>query len=345
MKGKAMTVQGPISPDELGTTLAHEHILIDLNCLFLEVEEAGQKAYMDEPVRLDNLWWIKQNMFSNRDNFLLTDTKVAVEEVMEFKRFGGNTIVDVTSIGIARDPLALKEISLETDLNIIMGSGYYVAFSHPPDMSEKTEEEIAEEIIKDVKEGTGNTGIKAGIIGEIGISDLKENPNEEKSLRAAIWAQKETGAPLTIHPPFTKQCEKIIEILEEEGADLGRVIMCHTEWHLDESLEYTFMIADTGMYIEYDVWGLEGNWPKANEALPSDTQRLNAIKKFIHNGYLDQVLLSQDICSKIQLMAYGGYGYAHILRDCLPLFRQAGISEKEIQVMLVDNPKKILQFV
>ena len=345
MKGKAMTVLGPLSPERLGITLAHEHLLIDLMCIFREPSGAGEKIHVGEPLRLDNLWWVKQNMFSSKDNILLSDARESAEEVMEYKRFGGGTIVEVTNRGIGRDPISLRCISRETGINIIMGSGYYVASAHPPDMSDKTEEEIAEEIIRDIKEGVGGTGIKAGIIGEIGISDILKNPNEEKSLRAAIMAQRETGAPLTIHPPIQRQFERIIEILEEEGAEMGRVIMSHTQRHMDASMDYIFMLADTGVYIEYDTWGLEGNWPDIGVSLPSDTQRLNGIMKLIENRYLDQVLLSQDICLKMMLMAYGGTGYAHILRDILPLFRHAGVTEDEIRTMLIDNPKRILEFV
>ena len=123
MKGKAVTVLGPICPEELGITTPHEHLQIDMNSWFEEPEEASQKIHSYEPVRLDNLSWVKQNLFNNRDNFLLLDAVESTREIMEFKRFGGNTIVDVTNIGIERDPVALKKISIETGINIIMDSG------------------------------------------------------------------------------------------------------------------------------------------------------------------------------------------------------------------------------
>ena len=340
-----MTVLGPIAPEELGVTMAHEHILLDLSRRFQEPSEAGEKAYMYEPVRIDNLWWIKQNIINNLDNLMLTDLREATEEVMEVKRHGGSSIVDVTNCGIGRDPIAIRKVSLETGINVIMGSGYYVGISHPPDMSQKSEEDIAGEIIRDIKEGVGDTGIKSGIIGEIGIENFIEDPNEEKVLRGAVMAQRETGAALYVHPPHTRVCERIIEILEEEGADLNRVIMCHMEYHIDESMDYTFMVADTGIYIEYDCFGLEGNWPESGLWEPSDTQRSRSVKKLIENGYQDKVLLSTDVCIKTLSMAYGGFGRAHLLRDCLSLLRQAGVTHEDINVILVDNPKRILQFV
>ena len=352
-----MTVRGPISLDELGITLAHEHIMIDLTCWYQEPIQASQKSYANEHVTLDNLWRLKQNLSCNKENMMLQDAGKAAEEVMEFKRFGGGSIVDVTNIGIGRDPISLRNISIETGVNVIMGAGYYVSNSHPPDMDDRSEEEIAVEIISDVTKGVGKTGIKAGIIGEIGLSDIESLPNEEKVLRAAVTAQKETGAALTLHPAthtissdgchninFKSSSERIIEVLEEEGADMKGVIMGHSELYMDDTMEHQFMTADTGMFIEYDTWGFEGNWPRIGLVEPSDTQRLNGIIKLLENGYQDQLLLSQDVCNKIQLMAYGGFGYAHILRDCMPLFRKASITEEEIQKMLVDNPKRILRF-
>ena len=275
----------------------------------------------------------------------MTDTKKATDEVMEFKRYGGASIVDVTSIGIGRDPIAIRNISRETGINVIMGSGYYTATSHPPDMVDKTEGEIAREIIKDIQEGVGETGIRAGIIGEIGLSDVEKNPNEVKSLGASVRAQKEIGAPLIIHPSAMRQCEPVIEILEEEGANMKQVVMSHTESYLDESMDYAYMIADVGLYIECDLWGREGNWPAFDVIIPSDTQKMKGIEKLIENGYPDQVLLSQDVCMKIQLMAYGGRGYAHLMRDIIPQLKMNGTSEDEINSMLVENPKKILAFV
>ena len=345
MKGKVMTVLGPIDSDDLGVTMSHEHIFIDLSHRVREPCDASLKSYVYEPVRMDNLNWIKRHFTNNSDNMLLNDIKEATEEVMDVKRFGGNSIVDVTNHGIGRDPIAIRKVAIETGMNVIMGSGYYVGISHPPEMSEKTEEDIAKEIIKDVKEGVGDTGIKSGVIGEIGVENFREDPNEEKVLRGAVIAQKETGAPLYIHPPFTRECERIIEILEEEGADLQRVILCHSDFYIDESMEYTFMIADAGIYIEYDTWGFEGDWYEMGLWEPSDTQRAVGTKKLIDKGYQDKILFSTDICMKMMSMKYGGPGRAHILRDCLPLLRKYGVTDQELETILVDNPKKVLQFV
>lgn len=130
---------------------------------------------------------------------MLLDEGTAIEEANLYVRVGGKTIVDATSMGIGRDPLGLARIARATGLNIIMGSSYYVAKVHPSGMDEKSVEELAEEIIRDVTEGVGDTGIKAGIIGEVGCT-WPWTDNERKVVHASALAQQHTGAPLLIHP-------------------------------------------------------------------------------------------------------------------------------------------------
>jgi phosphotriesterase-related protein len=153
----------------------------------------------------------------------MLDEQEAIEEAMLFKKAGGNTIVDVTNVGIGRDPLALARISRATGLNIIMGSGHYLAGSHPKDLAEKSEEEIAEEIVRDITEGAQGTTIRAGLIGEIGCS-YPMHQNEKKALRAAGMAQKMTGAPLSVHPGRKNNIGALeaIDVLDKAGADLQR---------------------------------------------------------------------------------------------------------------------------
>ena len=344
MKGKVMTVLGPLSPDDLGATFTHEHLVVDLSCWLYIPNTVEEKEHISEPVNPDNLWWVRKYPYSSMDNLLLTDKREAIKEAEEFKRLGGGSFVDATSLGLGRDPEALRDISLAAGVNVIMGSGYYCAASLSFEMYVMTEEEIAEAIIKDVNDGVGETGIRAGMIGEIGISNIR-NDREESSLRGAIIAQKETGAPLSIHPPYPPgQCEEVLEILEEERADLEKVIICHSEMLQVRFRDLVTMLADAGVYTEYDIWGLEGRM-RDGLYVPSDRQRLQGIERLLEEGHLDNILLSQDICMKVQTTAYGGYGRSHIFKNVLPLFTEAGITEEEIQTMLVENPKRALRFI
>ncbi|SVA71621.1 uncharacterized protein METZ01_LOCUS124475, partial [marine metagenome] len=170
MSGKIQTVLGPINPEELGITMSHEHLLIDFRVVFEDPKSQHRLALASEPISIGILGWLSYNWRSNLDNLLLDSEDTAIQEVSRFASFGGRSIVDATNIGIGRNPLGLTRISEATGLNIVMGSGHYVSSSHPADMRCKSEEDLANEIVRDITIGVGSTGVKSGIIGEIGCS-------------------------------------------------------------------------------------------------------------------------------------------------------------------------------
>ena len=192
MKGKVRTVLGDIEPAEVGMTSMHEHLFIDFTVVFQPPVEATAKARAYEPVSLSNLGRIRYDPFSSATNLLLLDEDEAIEEVGHFKRVGGGTIVDVTTIGIGRDPVGLANIARATGANIVTGAGYYIAPSHPDGMDDVTVDDLTAEMVTDVTTGIGNTGIRAGIIGELGCG-WPLHDNERKVLLAAAVAQQETG--------------------------------------------------------------------------------------------------------------------------------------------------------
>jgi phosphotriesterase-related protein len=341
MSGEIQTVKGPISPELLGKTMTHEHLLWDQTCWWPgEPEELSLRELVHQKVCLENLGQIYYNAHRNLDNIQQYSVDVAIAEAMLFRRAGGSAIVDVTSKGIGRDPRALLAISEATGLHIIMGSGYYIASSHPPEMKGMPKEQVAELIVQEFAEGVGATGIKPGVIGEIGVSDAS-NPQEIKALQAAAIAQRRTGAPLYIHPPiYETRANDILDVLEREGTDLTRVVMCHCDPTLDRP-DYHDSIAKRGAFIEFDQFGLEF---LALEGffLPRDIERIRAIKVQIERGNLSQILISQDVCFKTCLVRYGGWGYGHILRDLLPFMRKEGMSLEEIETILVANPRRLL---
>jgi phosphotriesterase-related protein len=346
LTGKVQTVLGIIDGDSLGVTLPHEHLLTDLAAYFVEPAEASQRKLAHEPVRLENLYWVKPHCQSNVDNMKLTDIQLAIKEAMLYKLAGGDTIVELTNIGLHRDPLGLACIARATGLNIVMGAGYYIGASHPLELATRTEQEIAEEIVRDIMVGVDRTEVRAGVIGEIGCSLPLEN-GERKVLRASAAAQQETGAALYIHPsPHDDLVLEIIKILGDAGADLSRTIISHVD-NFCFSRTTRHGIADAGCYLEYDCFGYPGLFPLYQGRVldtPSPTQRINDITQLIADGYLDQILISSDTCHKHQLVNYGGYGYAHILRDIVPLMRNKGMSDEQIHTLLVENPKRVLPF-
>jgi len=350
--GKVQTVLGPIDPDELGVTLPHEHFLIDQSVWFTEPTANSEKALAHQPVSLVNLGWVRYHPYNSLDNISLMDEEMAINEALRYKRAGGNSVVDVTNIGIGRDPLALARISRATGLNIIMGSGYYIKGSRPAGI-ELSEEMVAETIIRDMEVGVGSTGIRAGIIGEIGCW-WPPADGDETLLRGAGLAQKQTGAPLNVHPGHSPDSPFMsIEVLDTAGADVGHVVISHIDRTVFEHTT-RIKLAKTGCYLEYDLFAFEG-WHNTvrmvlsetnpiKQDLPNDAGRINQIMALIDEGFLKQILISHDHCHKHNLWHYGGPGYAHILENVMPLMREKGMTEEHIHTILVENPKRLLQF-
>jgi phosphotriesterase-related protein len=344
LSGLSQTVLGPVSPQKLGPTMTHEHLLIDFAMMFTLPAEASQRHLALQPVTLENLGWIRYNYFSNKDNLELLDIDEAISEILLYKWAGGSTIVDATTIGIGRDPLALARIARATGLNIVMGAGYYVDAVHPQGMDDLTDGDIARQMVREITTGVGDTRIKAGIIGELGCSwPLTEN--ERKVLRGAAAAQRETGASILIHPGRNPQApQEILEVLAEAGADLTRTIMGHLDRTISD-FDTLKKLAGNGCYLEYDLFGQESSYyPLADFDMPSDAQRIDTIRRLIAEGHTEQIVMAQDICTKNRLVKYGGHGYGHILENIVPRMRRKGIAEEDVQAIIVDNPAKVLAF-
>ena len=344
-KGKVQTVLGLIDAAELGVTLAHDHVLIDGTFMYTEPEEISQKGLAHQKISLENRGWVGYNWTSNLDNVELKDEELAVSELKRFVAAGGTSIVDPTNVGLGRDPNALARIARLTGMNIVMGAGYYIGSTHPEDMDDKSEESITEEIVKDIEQGVGATGIRAGLIGEVGCA-YPWWKNEKKSVRAATAAQKITGAPLMIHPGRDpKSPLEIVEVIAQAGGDLSRTIICHID---RTCLERGWLteLAQSGCYLEYDLFGNESSYypPNPDVDMPSDAERMDVILWHFENGFEKQVLLSHDVATKHRLHAYGGLGYDHLITNVVPRLGQRGLSETQIATLIVDNPARIYSF-
>ena len=341
LSGQVQTVLGPIAPEEMGLTSTHEHFLLDFTWVFTPPSEASERYKAYQPVTMENLGWVAYDPFRNYDNLMTMDEGVATAEGMLFKQAGGQTIVDTTPIGVGRDPLALARISRATGINVVMGSGYYVQQRHPEGMDDRAEQDIADEIIGDLTDGVGDTGIKAGIIGELGCS-WPLAPNERKVLRAGARAQTETGAPMTIHPGRDSSAPfEVLDILEEAGADLSRVIMCHLDRTIHD--EPTLLdLAKRGCYLEYDFFGWESSYfSYAPKDMINDGQRLDYIKMLADEGYAERVVVGHDMFGKHRLTKYGGHGFAHIPENIVPRMPEKGLSEDDVEAITVRNPARL----
>jgi len=339
------TVLGSIDSNELGITLPHEHIFIDLRNQFSKPEEVSKRMLSEQEVNIQNLGVLRRNPYAVKDNLLLADPEVAENELMKAKEVGARTVVDATTVGIGRDSRLLKRIALNTGLNIIAGSGYYTYDTHPEDMDEKTVEEITDEIVNDLTRGVKNTGIKAGVIGELGTSE-KIYPNEEKVLFAGAKAHHETGAPILVHIfPWSDNGREVLDIFSEEGVEMDKVAICHSDVPLD--IEYMKDILSRGAMLEFDNFGKEFYIPPperdfAGGIFATDIERVRTLKLLLEEGYKDQILISNDICLKILLHRYGGWGYDHVLQNIVTMMVEEGIDRDLIGHLIEKNPKEWL---
>ena len=351
MAAKAITVKGPVEPDELGKCLMHEHLFCDLTWWspLPEGASAAEASLWDEKLTLENLH-LARDRKPIRDNFILTDEGVAIDEVQAFRASGGGTIVDVTNIGLGRDPLALSRVADATGLHSVMGSGWYQKASHPPNVDQRTPEDLADEIIRDITVGVGDTGIRSGIIGEVGINGNPITPNEEKSLRATAWASRATGAAISLHyGGMGHEKFEVATLLREEGADPTRTIFGHSGAHAGD-LPFLIELLNLGVYVQFDQLGrpvvplarhpadpiLVRNAPEA----ATDVLVAEAIPRLIEAGFGDRILLSHDVCFKTHLRAYGGTGYSQVLDKFVPYLLTQDVTKEQANKILVENPEE-----
>ena len=351
MAGKIMTVTGPIDPDELGQTTMHEHIFIDFTVMddtperwsaAGRVEPVGATAVglYHAPLTMDILGAVARGA-ANRDNRLLTDERMAIDEVLEFRRRGGSAIVDTTSIGLKRDPLALSRVSEATGLHIVMGASWYRKGWHPKDLDDRSIESLTQEIVGDITVGVGDTGIRSGIIGEVGTEGDPLVPNELKVIQASARASRITGAAVTLHTrAVLREQPGILDMLEAEGADLSRVVVGHSN-PLASDLAFMEQLLARGVYIQFDTLGRQ---PTLSYPVVTDTDVGHGIVNLIEAGHVDRILLAQDVCSKLQLKAYGGTGFSFIQEQFIPYLKQLGVTDAQLHTIMVDNPRRVLTF-
>jgi phosphotriesterase-related protein len=212
-------------------------------------------------------------------------------------------------------------------------------------MDLRTVDELAREMIADVATGVGDTGVRSGLLGEIGTT-YPWTENERKVLRAAVVAQRETGAPLMIHPGRHPDMPmQLAEFVGKNGGDLRRTIMCHICRTIAD-VRAVIDLAQTGLWLEYDLFGLENSYYPYNPSfdMPNDGGRMAHVLALIAAGHQNQILMSHDIAYKTSLVKYGGYGYHHLLLSVVPRLRDKGVDDLGVRRLLVENPARAFAF-
>ena len=359
-KKHAMTVLGPVASSELGTTLTHEHLLFDQIDYVRGPVDAEAARFDDAMVEMRHLGALRRRPGLIPDNGRNTDPELASREMKLFKQAGGGTVVEVSSRGLGRDALGLKRIAESSGVNIIAGCGYYKVAGHPPDMAERSVVDVTAEIVRELESGIGDTGIRAGVIGEIAtgsplydvpldVWDLRDHvdmvPAEEKVLRAAGRASIVTGAPVSVHIYHyrpNRLAHHVLDILSSEGTDLERVAICHLDTRPDP--DYVASVADRGAFVEFDTFGMEQYNDMTLSQAIRDTERIKLVVDTVERGYADHILLSHDVCWKMLMVEYGGWGYAHLSKHIEPRLLAAGVSADDIHAMRVANPARWLAY-
>ena len=304
------TVRGPILADELGITLAHDHILFD--------------------------GWNMSSRWRDYDS-ILDDRALALAEVAQYARAGGRTICDPTTIGIGRNPTGLAWVSEESDVHIVMGSGWYRERVYPDYVLAESPNSLAERIIEEFKEGVDGTGVRPGFIGEIGTERYHITPAEERVFRAAARAQREIGCVIMTHTTnWGELAIEQIDLLEEEDVPPDRIIISHLGDR--PGIEHLMSVAQRGVWMGVDNLGFSSEYGSLET-------RADCVREMWEAGYGERIMLSNDVCQRSQLSFYGGHGYGNVLTNFVPLLRARGLKKAQIQQMLVASPAKAFSII
>jgi predicted metal-dependent phosphotriesterase family hydrolase len=308
--GDVMTVNGPLDPSALGFTLPHEHTQIQL---------------WQIPGRWD--YWE-----------LTRDEPLILEELRRYREAGGSALVDVTIDGVGRDPAWLRTLAERSGLHVVMGCGWYRGAYYPAELlvERRSVDSLAEQLVAEITTGVADTGIRPGIIGEIGTDKPWVTPAEERVHRAVARASRRTGLAITTHAVMSDVGAAQLTIFEDEGVDPGRVVIGHADSypHLDHYLS----LVSRGASIEFDFLGMSFT-PQERHG---EGAVIDLLLELLHRGHGDRILLSQDVCHNSQLARYDGNGYTYLQTTFLPRLRERGVSEAEIDQLTIENPRRVL---
>jgi len=308
------TVTGSIPAEDLGVTLPHEHIHCDFSKL------------------------------SGSEDYILADTSLTIRELAYFRAAGGRSVIDVTPEGTGRNPAALRAISEASGVQIVCGIGLYDQRSWPAWASGADAGRIADRFVQEVEAGSG--GICAGVIGEIQSHDApfpdpsryRLDEREETLFIAAARAQRRTGVAVITHAAHGRGGHAQLDILEGAGADLERVAIghCDAQRHADPDKDFGYFLPmlRRGALCAFDLIG----WTES----VSDEVRADWVAELIRMGHERQILLSTDTCRRSHLHANGGRGYDYLWTSFLPRLLRRGVTQAQIESMLVAAPRRLL---
>ena len=267
------------------------------------------------------------------------DIELMVQLVQKAGSEGVSCIVDGGHPDMGRKLDDLKKIAMRTNVHIVASGGYYMQRSYPPDVAAKSEDQLADDLARDARDG------RLGAFGEIG-----EDPNgseltlnERKVFRAIGKAQAKTGLPVFTHNSYGTGPNvprdiglQQLDLLESAGANLAHVVIGHTCCLDDPDVTIIKEVAKRGAFVGFDrVTTVQNIMP--------DEKKVAMVLKFLDAGHTDKLLLAADFTGQRTMEA--GPGYGRTMTVFVPLLRKAGVNEETIHTILYDNPRRLLAFV
>ncbi|MCP5181867.1 MAG: phosphotriesterase [Pseudomonadales bacterium] len=309
------TARGTIDTSALGRVLMHEHVFI----LSPEIQQNYPEEWGDEDRRIED----------------------AIRRLAELKSAGIDTILDPTAIGLGRYIPRIQRIAERIDLNIVVATGLYTFLELPHYYANRPvrngEDPMTRHFVRDIEQGIADTGIRAAVI-KCATDKPGLTPDVERTLRACARAHRQTGAPITTHT--NAELRRGLDqqrIFREEGVDLSRVVIGHCGD--TDNLYYLQELLDAGSIIGMDRFGIDG-------LLPTE-KRVAVVAELCGKGYAGQMVLSHDascyldwIAGEMPLGALPHWHYLHISQDVIPALLEAGVTQAQIDTMLVDVPKR-----
>ena len=306
MDGKIHTVRGPIEPLLLGNTYTHEHLL----------------------------WSPPQPYAAEDPDLVLNDVQAAEKELQSFVRAGGQSLVEMTTSELQRDPEALLALSQKSGVNIIAATGYNKSKFSEEFSASKSHNKLVKEMLEDLTHGMKGTQVRAGVIKAASSRD-KMTAGEEKVFRSAAEAHLQTGAPISTHTEGGSLALEQIRLLTSLSVRPERILIGHLDRKLEE--DYLLEAAKSGVMLGFDQIGKEKYYP--------DSHRIKMIKILVEAGFEGQILLSGDMARRSNWPAFGfgkGPGLSYILWRFIPWLISSGVPARTARQILSGNPAAFL---
>ncbi len=263
----------------------------------------------------------------------LNEREVLNEELKDLYTKGVSRIVEVTNRGMGRSIKDIIYLEKMTNIEVLVGTGYYIKDFFPKEVEELSVKELAQILIDEIQIGIDGSRKKAKLIGEIGTSYNEFHPLEKKVFLASVIAQKESGVPISTHTSLSTMGLSHVKLFQNEGIDLSKVTIGHCD--LRDNLEDILRIIDSGAYVQFDTIGKNSYYP--------DEKRVKNILELKKRGLLNRLMLSMDITRKSHLKVNGGLGFSYLIDEFVPKLLKGGISQKEVDLVLIENPKKFFK--